>query len=110
MDGEEVFRRLNHRGQVVGRRVVQQQQEVEAVRLQALGTQAGLSSTIERDRGALQVMHSEFHSAAQLLHTQNVHSGASQLAALGQVVLAARTRFEELDGRLGRTVSEVEAK
>ena len=110
MDGEELIRRLNFWGQVVGQRVPQQQQEVEAVRLQTLGTQAALGSTIEQARSALQGMHNEFYSAAQLLHNQSAHSGANQLAALEQVVLAARMRFEELDGRLSRTVAEVEAK
>ena len=103
MDGDEVFRRLNQWGQAAAQRALQQQHEVDSVR-------AALGSTIEQARVALQSMHNEFHMAAQLLHDQNAYNGAGQLAALEQVVSAARQRFEELDGRLGRTVTEVEAK
>jgi hypothetical protein len=103
MDGEAMVSRLNAWGLALGQQALRQQQETEAVRLQVLGTQAALGTTIEHARAALQGMHNEFNTAAQHLHNQNV-------GALEQVVSAARARFEELDDRLGRTVAEVEAK
>jgi hypothetical protein len=103
MGGDEVFRRLNDWGQAVAQRALQQQQELDFVR-------AALGSTIEQAQVALQAMHNEFRVAAQVLHDQTAYNGAGQLAALEQVVSAARQRFDELDGRLGHTVSEVEAK
>jgi len=103
MDGDEVFRRLNQWGQAVEQRALQQQLEADFVR-------TALGSTIEQAQVALQAMHNEFRMAAQVLNDQTARNGAGQLAALEQVVSAARQRFDELDGRLGRTVTEVETR